>query len=89
MHPVQNGIHFAIGRPHAAVQVERVNKGKYKIIPGSISILRPDTIIVELPDSIQIIDEDGEEIKAVNNFYISTSTIDPYHMVLDFQRHKD
>lgn len=73
-----------IGQEKVAVKVERIKGTKqYRIVPGEIGVVRSDTVVAELPRDYSIVNDDGEEIKPMGNFHITTETIDPYHLVID------
>ncbi|MFB5269350.1 hypothetical protein ACE41H_21560 [Paenibacillus enshidis] len=86
MHPLQkeNKHSRELGRPYAAVQVEHINK-VLVVIPGSVSILKEETKITKLPSAYPVVDSEGYLIKPSGQFYITTETFDPYHMVIDLQ----
>lgn len=75
---------FPIEKDRVAVKVQRIGQSKsYCIVPDSLSVIKQGTLVLNLPDGYKIIDESGEEIKAIGEFMISAETIDPYHLVVD------
>lgn len=67
-----------------AVKVERIDgrSYKFKVVPGSICIIKEGTVVAERPEA-KIFDEDGKEIKPTGRFLWSMETIDPFHLVTD------
>ncbi|QHW35564.1 hypothetical protein GZH47_32280 (plasmid) [Paenibacillus rhizovicinus] len=85
MHPVTTGSIFSIGKPYAAVRVKR--KGKNLTVEnGGIMIVSADTKFTELPSDMNVISEEQLPIPASGRFLISTETIDPFHIVIDYQK---
>lgn len=84
MHPLQSPASMEIGKPYAAVRAERVGK-LLMVIPGTVEILRADTKIAQVPDKLSIVDANKNPIMPSGRFYMTTETIDPYHMVLDLR----
>lgn len=86
MHPVK-GYGFSVGRERAAVRVEAIRKnGKYielRVVPGSLCVIKPDAIVAPIPESLSVVDTDGNPIQAERQFFISTESFDPYHLVID------
>jgi hypothetical protein len=71
-------------RACVTVRVEfRDRKPVLVVKPGSVSLLKGDAVLTELPKEISVIDEDGKRIKATGKFYVTTETFDPYHCVTD------
>lgn len=86
MHPASGSYTFTIDKPYAAVKVER--KGKtLKLLPGEVFIAKEDTRYTELPKEYKLLTPDGEEIVPHGKFLISTETLDPFHIVLDYFEH--
>lgn len=46
-------------------------------------MLQEGTLMIPLPENMEIVDENGEPIKATGRFYITAETIDLYHLVVD------
>lgn len=67
-----------------AVMVKRIDgrSYKFKVVPGSVCVIKEDTVVAERPEA-NIFDEDGNEIKPTGRFFWSAETIDPFHLVTD------
>lgn len=71
------------GRPVAGVKCKRQpGKRKYVVLPGEIMIIKADTEFVEIDPKL-VVDTDGNPIKPSERFWRTTSTIDPYHVIVD------
>jgi hypothetical protein len=70
-----------VGRQWAAVTV-RVEKGSLIVQPG-IGVLKPETLVFPVPDTVLVQGPDGEVIRPSGRFMITTETFDPYHLVID------
>ncbi len=90
MHPVKadSGQTTILHAPRAAVEV-RATYAKRKctltIVPGSICIAKANTQLVHIPEMITLVGPDGETVTD-GNFYMTTTTIDPFHLVVDLTR---
>jgi len=73
-----------IGREHAAVMVEVGKNAKLVVQDKGVQVLKSDTLIAKLPSNYIVVGWDGKGIGALNEFYITVETINPYHYVLDF-----
>jgi len=65
-----------------AVKV-RLDKDQLVLEEGSIGVLPEGTQIGKIPDKLKIVTEDGEEIPATGEFYVTTASFNPYHWVVD------
>lgn len=72
----------AVGRPWACVKV-RVEGRRLVVVAGGIGVLRRDAMVAPLPKEIEVVDEDGERIAPERGFYITTGSLDPYHLLTD------
>jgi tRNA A58 N-methylase Trm61 len=72
-----------IGRPRVCVKVKRIGRSRKYEIQEGIHVLKPDTVVTDLPESWKIVDADGNEVRPTGRFVITVDTIDPYHLVAD------
>lgn len=73
------------GRPVAGVKCKRQpGKRKYVVLPGEIMVVKADTEFVEIDPKL-VVDTDGNPIKPSERFWRTTSTIDPYHVIVDMR----
>lgn len=49
------------------------------------SFVKPGTALVKLPDRVPVLAPDGSRIKTSHQFWVTTETFNPYHLVLDIQ----
>lgn len=84
MHPLKNPHIIHLDTTRAAVTVER--EGKTLISTGVIHFAKPDTQWAELPKEYRVINEDGEEIPASGKFLITVESIDPFHLITDYNK---
>ncbi|WP_155973564.1 hypothetical protein [Paenibacillus sp. Leaf72] len=72
-----------LGKLYAAVKVER--KGfNLHIIQSGVCMSKPNTLFADLPKEFNIFSIDGKIIEPTGRFMISTETIDPYHIIVDW-----
>ena len=71
-----------VKRPHACVKVELVNKTTLRVLPG-VALIKPGTYVQLVPEKINVIDGSSGEISASGRFYVTSETIDPYHLLID------
>ena len=75
---------YPLKQKRVAVEVRRINRSnKFQVVPDKICMLKEGTLVSELPSNFKVVDEAGNEIKALGRFLISVETIDPYHLVTD------
>lgn len=79
-----------LSKDYAGVEVERFGDGRktlYKLRENSICMVKKGTNIELLSDvkgNAKIYNnEEDEIINPTGNFYITTDTIEPYHIILD------
>lgn len=74
-------------KPYACVKVQTVRVGRkvqLQIVPeNSIFVMKVDTGLRQLPKDIPIVGPDGEVCAASGEFFVTTETFDPYHLVID------
>ncbi len=72
-------------RPYGAVKVELVKHRPptLRVVPGSICLVKASVYLALLPESVIVVDDADEQIPASGKFYISTESIDPYHLLID------
>lgn len=80
-HILKNTATRPIGKQYCAVKVEV--KGKKLIVVGGVEFVAPDTRIAVLPDGYEVQTMDGETIRPSGTFYITSETINPYHLLMD------
>lgn len=73
-----------VGRPYVCVTVNNIGKKTLRLETGSGALINPDTKFTRLPEDIKVVDHHGEEIPAMRGFWISTESIDPYHILIDW-----
>lgn len=71
-----------VKRPYAYVPVELVNKTTLRVLPG-VALIKPGTYVRLVPEKINVVDESGGVIPASGRFYVTSETIDPYHLLID------
>lgn len=71
--------------PRMGVLVQRTGRKDYKIVPGkdSVSVYKAGMAIKELDAGERILSPDGEPVKAEGRFFLSSETIDPFHIAFD------
>lgn len=84
MYPFKVGRTLTLDKPYAAVKVQRVSKDKFILCSDGVSLLKNDAKLTELPDMFVIETEDGERVQPSGQFLITTETIDPYHLIVDW-----
>lgn len=83
----QPGAVFALPRMFAGATV-RVRSRRPKVLEvvvGGVMLVKQDALFTPLPSNITIVGADGP-ITASGMFYISVSTFDPMHVVIDDNR---
>jgi hypothetical protein len=70
--------------PRAAVKVERTANEVLTILP-EVMVVSECVEWRPLPDRMTVVDQDGREVNPSQGrrFYISVSTFDPYHLVME------
>lgn len=63
------------------VVVKKVKYNIYEVIIGSIGCLKQGTMIKEFKG--KVVDDEGNELKASGQYFMTTETIDPYHLLVD------
>lgn len=71
-----------VQRPYACVKVEMVGKTTLRVLPG-VFFIKTGSYVRAVPEKISVVDEDGKKIQASGQFYVSSESIDPYHLLLD------
>lgn len=61
-----------------------VKKKVITIEDSSINIAKPGTKFAKLPTDFKVVDSNGDEIPTTGSYYISTETIDPHHLIIDY-----
>jgi len=82
MHPLNNPRVISLGTTRAAVPVTR--KGKTFAVDGPVTVARADTNWAELPAAFKVVGKDGQEIPASGKFLITVNSIDPFHLITDY-----
>jgi len=80
----------AVGKKHAAVYVRVVARDTLQLacpprVEFPIGALKADALIVLLPKTIKVLDPDGKIIKPSRQFYITTESFDPWHLLTDME----
>jgi len=73
-----------LSRPWAATQV-RLERGALVLVENGAFIAAADTMWVELPESIPVLDPDGRRVQPSpgRRFFISIETFSPFHAVTE------
>lgn len=72
-----------ITRPWVAVCVQKV-KANEVVVAGGIDIVKAGATLAPLPDRIKVVSSEGDVLRPERGrFYITTETIDPYHLICD------
>lgn len=71
-----------VKRPYACVTVELVNKTTLRVLP-KIALIKPGSYVRIVPEKINVVDESGGMITASGRFYVTSESIDPYHLLID------
>lgn len=50
-----------------------------------IVVLKPDALVTLLPSKIRVLDPEGKIIKPSHQFYITTESFDPWHLLTDME----
>lgn len=68
-----------------AMRVRVVSRGQLMVDPGprGLEILEGGTELCPLPDGVEVVDSEGNEVPALGTFHVTTETIDPYHLLTD------
>lgn len=62
------------------------NPGKKKyVITKEVLMVKADTEFVELKNPEWVVDADGNPIMPAERYWVSASTIDPYHIIVDMR----
>lgn len=69
-------------RPYACVKVELVDKTTLRVLP-EIFVMRTGSYVRALPEKIAVVDGDGEKLCPSGQFYVTSESIDPYHLLID------
>lgn len=76
-------------RSYACVKIElhrrsaKAGGDQLHVHPG-IFLIKPGSTILPLPDSIQVIDSETKEpIPASGRFFVTSESLDPFHLLLD------
>ena len=72
-----------LNKERMALEVILIKKDTYRIVPGSLFILPPETRMIQIPASWKIVDEDNNIIPPIGYFCITAETINPYHLITD------
>lgn len=78
-------------RPLAAVTVRAAKKGKDRVlivqtsdeVKHPIGVLKVGVTLAPLPSGVKVLDDEGEPIAPSHGFWVTTETLDPYHMLID------
>lgn len=74
-------------KPWAAVKVQLVGRNTLEVVPGSICILRSGVGLTQVPEGMEVTDPEGRKLEPSHGeFFVSTETFDPYHLVVDADR---
>lgn len=78
------GHSYPLREKRAAVKVERIDgrSHKFRVVPGSMFMLKPGTMVMECPEA-HLFNGQGDEITPSGRFLRTAETIDPYHIVTD------
>ncbi len=86
MHVLGRHVHgIVIGRQRAGVEVRVRARRELVVQADSIVVLKRDALISRVPSTISVVTEDGKPIApaAGSAFWISTETLDPFHVVVE------
>lgn len=50
-----------------------------------IVVLKADALIAPLPKEIRVLDQDGKVFKTSRQFYITTESFDPWHLLTEME----
>mgnify|MGYP007007358939 CR=1 FL=1 len=74
-------------QPKAGVRcVHKPGRKEYILDPEEkepIIFVRAGALVARLDEKERVLSQDGAELKAMNTFYRTAETIDPYHVLLD------
>ena len=77
------GFHDAVvRRPYACVKVKLLGKTTLRVFPG-VFFVKTGSYVRVLPEKIAVVDEAGETVPASGQFYVTSESIDPYHLLID------
>lgn len=71
-----------VTRTYACVKVELVNKTTLRVLP-EVNLIKPGSYVRLLPEKISVTDENGDKVPASGRFYVTSESIDPYHLLID------
>ena len=75
----------SVRRLHAGARVQVLKGGKtLQVEADSICIVKADALVMSLPKGVRLVDADGDEILPTWGFWVTTESLDPYHLLLDF-----
>jgi hypothetical protein len=60
----------------------RGKDGTLEVVPGSVAVM--DAEVVRLPDGVMVVGPGGEVIAPTWGFWVTTESIDPYHLLTDW-----
>lgn len=79
-----SSISHHVRRPLACVKVTVMAKKPPTLcLEGGVSILKVGTQMEKLPDNVVVQTSDGEILKPSGQFWITATTIDPHHVLVD------
>ncbi|MGF7035339.1 hypothetical protein J2T17_006347 [Paenibacillus mucilaginosus] len=86
MHPAKGNHIFTIDSPYAAVRV--IREGDCLTVDSSVFIVKADNVYTPIPTGFKVQAASGEEIQPSGQFLMSAETLDPYHIVIDWNGRK-
>jgi len=80
-----------VTRTLAAVTVRVVRRGGQRTlvvqtadeVERPIGMLKTGVSIAPLPEGVRVLDSEGDAIPPSRRFWVTTDTIDPFHMLID------
>lgn len=71
--------------PRVAVIVKWTSRRQSALVlvGSDVGVAKDGVRIAELPKKIRVLDPDGEPVAASGRFFVTTETVDPYHLLLD------
>ncbi len=84
MHFMKNIRGRAIGKPHMAVVVQYEKAGRKLVLTDKPPVvLQLDALVAPLPRNVVVVDRQRKRVNASGQFYVTTETFDPYHLLID------
>lgn len=86
MHPInkKNVQVIQITKPMMAVIIE-VQKSHLVVLKTTPKICEEGTAFAKVPDYLSVVDENGDTLSPLSGFWISTTTVNPFHLLIDYE----